>query len=223
MAWTLIAHTKVAGLGGTPITTPAIDTTGADLLVIGISQESNGPTSIAAISDSKGNTWTSGTVHAVLNGVQTVIEWVPTPTVGTGHTFTLTKVDNNFAGALEVQAWSGSATSPFGGQNGATVSGATSLATGSVSPGVAGSLIVAVLGSNNVSSIAIDTGFTISDTNAFAGGSNYAGSLAYLAPDTAPVNPTWTWTSSAASSASIVVFKPPGGGGSATPFLVNWP
>ena len=57
MAWSLITSTSQGALGGADITTSAINTTGADLIVIGLSVGS-GTFSTASVSDNYGNTWT---------------------------------------------------------------------------------------------------------------------------------------------------------------------
>jgi hypothetical protein len=54
-----------------------------------------------------------------------------------------------------------------------------------------------------VATYLIDTGFTISDSGNATGGSGVGGALAYLiAPNTTPVEPTWT-VAAGGSTASL--------------------
>ena len=80
-----MAHAKQAGQGATPdnaIPTPAIDTTGADLLVAVCDQYSQN----LGLSDNKGNTWTLG-VQAPAGNVSAFLFYCQGGTVGPGHTF----------------------------------------------------------------------------------------------------------------------------------------
>jgi hypothetical protein len=102
LANTVLAMTTNGG------TTPAIDTTGCNLIVVAVGIDYNGS---GVLSDSKGNTWT----HLALNygattmGVQ--LHYVVAPTVGSGHTFSLNA--SGHTGSLCVAAFRGADASPF--------------------------------------------------------------------------------------------------------------
>jgi hypothetical protein len=210
MAYSLIAHTKESGVN--TFTTPAIDTTGANLLVVFVVRHYGfSPT----FSDSKGNSWTKLSDNATTGGTGAFF-YCFNPTVGSGHTFTLTGTSY---GDIAVQAWSGAVSSPFDVEHVSNTTG-TSLATGSVSPNVDGELIVAGLSINVTNTYNIDSSFTISDQIPFSSGSYYGIAAAYLVQTTkGAVNPTWSWTNSAAAAAAIACFKPSSGTSGGSPFI----
>ena len=198
MAWALVANT---GAGGSPngVTTSGIVTTGANLIVINLSWY-NGVTPGGALTDSLGNTWT-GLAAQVGSGtgpnpnfLTNQLLYCVNPTVGVGHTFSYN--GTSMYPSIQVQAWSGAASVPFDVQNGALSNAVVALNTGSVTPGVNGELIVAGLSSDGgTTSVAINSGFTVSNTNLFVAGSSEIGSMAYLVQGTAAaVNPQWTLT-----------------------------
>jgi hypothetical protein len=128
-------------------------------------------------------------------------------TVGTGHTFTVS--GTSLFQSLIASAFSGVATaSPFDVENGAGSAGATSIATGSVTPSQANSLIVTTVGSL-WSSHSIDSGFTEIADVAYSAGNHFSIAAAYLVQSAASaVNPTWSGPTSEDSAARIAVFKP---------------
>lgn len=200
MAIALVSSvTLAAGSGGT---TAAIDTTGATLLVLSVASYSANP--VSGISDSKGNTWTALTARTQLN-VRHQFYFALAPTVGTGHTFTVSAGAFVAIGA-RVLAFSG--VTRLQNERGAT--GTTSpLSTGSSTPLVNGALILTALGSETAATDSIATaGFTLVGTVGFAGGSNMQESSGYLIQSTAAaINPQWSWTGShAAAVASLAVF-----------------
>ena len=81
MAINLVASTTLAGTNGG--TSSAVDTTGANLLVLSAAYFST-----ITVSDSKGNTWVPLTVRG--SGPIHQLFFVASPVVGTGHTFTVT-------------------------------------------------------------------------------------------------------------------------------------
>src|SRR3990167_1389615 len=86
MAIAPVANTVKSSTNTNAITTDAIDTTGATLLVLGIaSYAAVGP---GTISDSKSNTWVATGVSQAISGATRVdVYYVKSPTVGSGHTF----------------------------------------------------------------------------------------------------------------------------------------
>src|SRR5262245_31953689 len=114
MAFARIAGAKAGSADGHSVTTGAIDTTGATLLILVVGQES--AVADCAISDSKGNTWNALT-EQVEGAGRGAIYWSRPTSVGSGHTFTAEQT-NSFP-AICVEAWSGAHASPFDQQNGA--------------------------------------------------------------------------------------------------------
>src|SRR5271163_3787727 len=117
----------------------AINTTGANLLVMSTVQNGSGG---MTVSDSKGNTWVALTPQSQFSSDEACIFYVVNPTVGTGHTF-----QSNFpnsatsSGGLIVTAWSGAdTTSPFDVQNGTGYFSSTAQP-GSVSPNANNELV----------------------------------------------------------------------------------
>lgn len=211
MAFSLVAHTK--GAQGSSTTTPAIDTTGANLIVVSI-----GTFGGFALSDSKSNTWTQLTTRTG-GSFATKIYYCLTPTVGSGHTFTLS---SGFP-TVCVTAWSGAATSSvFDVENGAGSTAVTSIVTGSVTPANANSLVIASIGAADSSTgpVAISGGFTISDQGFGNTGVTESGAQAYLIQTSAAAaNPTWSGFSSSDAGAAIAVFKAAAGGAT---FIPGW-
>lgn len=206
MAIALVAHT-FANNGTTPVTTPAINTTGANLIVIGVAWENTTP----AISDNQSNTYTlvasqnSGTGLGACS-----LYYCSSPITSASHTFTST---NGTDPTIFVQAFSGAATSsPLDRHNSANTSGST-IQPGSVTPSVANELLVAVAQASSGGGQTLNSvsgGFTITDSGS-GGPSSFASGLAYLIQTSAgTANPTFTF--SAANtwlSAVIATFKPP--------------
>lgn len=204
MAWSLKAHAVANGAGSATATTGAIDTTGADLLIIGISRYFGA--SGVSLTDSKSNTWHALTVHSASSDVSNLLYYAWNPTVGSGHTF-------SFSGSaiyvtLCVAAFSGSQTSsdPFDAQNGGNTASGSTLQPGSV--GTNGELVVTSWGKGGGSGTdTINLSFSISDQAAYSNGNWYGGDLAWLAA-TGAVNPTWTLGSGTADlAASVASFK----------------
>ena len=221
MAYTLIAHGNVAGANSG--TTSALDTTGADFLVIHLQQSKTA--SEATISDSKGNTWNQLTLQSCASGdVMSRLYYAKNVTVGSGHTFSFS--GTSVFGSIEVQAWSGShLTAPFDVENGAVDGSPASRSTGSVTPSQDNSLLVAGLasGGGDNSGTTIDLGFTVSDVSVYSAGVNFGGAIAYLVETiSAAKNPTWTFNFDF-GAANIAVFKPAGGAVVATgPAPLGW-
>jgi len=187
MAITLIASVTMAGTddGGT---STAIDTTGATLLVMSVSLWT-----AHAVSDSKGNTWVPLT-ERVSTQLRHRLYYCLTPTVGTGHTFTLTGA--NFYPSMFVYAFAGVASYQV--ESGAIAASGASLASGSLTPSTAGALVVTgVCGFNAASTDTVTpSGFAVT-TITGVGGTNLHGSAAWLIQATAAaIDPTWAFTPS---------------------------
>lgn len=215
MAIALVAST-VKGTAINGGTTDAIDTTGANLIVLAINQYSN--VSVTA-SDSKGNTWTALTARKSAGGFGTTLYYCASPSVGTGHTFTVSGT-----GAypnIGVIAVSGAAASPFDLEEGVSAgTTSTSHQPGSLTPSEDNCLVISS-NSNGGTSLSINSSFTASTVNN-TGGSYVGGGIAYKIQTTAGAeNPTWSWTTSTVRASAIASFKAAAGGSSAALLLAN--
>lgn len=207
MAFALVNSVHAKGLNTT--TSAAIDTTGANLLVVALSRQ---PFTSPTLTDSKGNTWTAApnTASNVLG--QTRFWFCINPTVGTGHTFTFT--GSTIAINFTVMAFSGADTgeSSYTAHSNATASNASTLQPGSITPPDDNSLVLAVMGGEGTTGVTVDSGLTELTDDAFSSGNYYALDVAYKIQTTAAaINPTFS--SDKINSASIISFKAAAGGG----------
>lgn len=193
-----------AAAGGTQhggVTTGAIDTSGADILVMAVSCDAGvSPT----VSDSKSNVWSPLTLRTS-SFVRVRLWYVTAPSVGSGHTFTVDALSDSFS-SIAVAAFSG--VTSFESENGATASGIELIQPGSVTPNFDDALVVAAIGVNGIDSpYAISDGFTISNQVAFDTGTHYGVALGYvIQPAAAAINPMWAWQESLEAAAAIAAF-----------------
>lgn len=179
--------------------TPAIDTTGATLLVAYLVGSG-----AATLVDSKGNTWLlAGSTS--MNGSQGHLYYaIGSLNVGSGHT---AQPDSGSVTAIVFAAFGGP-TAPVFDQFLGTANGSSPLNTGSLTPSEDGCLVIAGANCDPSGSYSIDDGFTILQSNAGAGGTAYSNSMAYKVQTTAAAeNPEWT-TGSTTNRAVIAAFKP---------------
>jgi len=203
MTISLVAHTVKA----LPTTgnTVAIDTTGADLIVLAQAQWAG--VGIAAVSDSKGNVWTHLTPRsASANYVQ--LHWCRPTSVGAGHIFTLAG-PGTFYGALAVAAFRGATVVPFDVEAGAfSQIGGTSFSPGPITPTQNNDLVITAVSNGGGSGATIDSGFIVTDVLNWGSNVNEPVGLAYLLQSNAgPVAPTWSWTGSGQVASVIAAFK----------------
>jgi hypothetical protein len=211
VAYSRLAHNK--GSGATSATTTAIDSTGANLIVIWVAWYFNLET--FTLSDSASNTWTSLTKVSNSNGGRGQFFYCYNPTTSATHTVTASS-GNNLYFAVCVAAYSGSTASPFDVENGASGTAST-LATGNITPGFDNELVVAggMTGDGGHTIDSINGGFTILDNVAAVGSATTGGALADLIQTTATTaGPTWTFSAAGTYNvAAIASFKAAAGGG----------
>lgn len=194
--WTIISSASAAARSGT-VTTGAINTTGADLIIVGINSFE---AAVTPISDSAGNTWVN-----VISDISTdpavgvYLYYCENPTTSASHTFS-TSNDNGF-GALSVVAVSGSAapgtvydTSNFFIQPNANA-GTTTEQPGSISPASNNELLVlfsAIYNNSPAPSLSVDNSFA--EQTAIASTSNNFGMSAWtlVQNPAASIDPTVT-------------------------------
>jgi len=199
---TLVSQTTRTGTtsGGN---STAINTTGADLLVVAASWFA-GTTANITITDSAGNTWVELTKQTHANNQAVRIFYVENPVTSASHTITVSGA-GTFAPAW-FAAFSGSfAGSPL--QNGATVSAATTLQTGAVAPSVAALVIAAAVGASSPSSL--PSGYSLGFVQAFVAGTSVPLAVGYKIQDTAvSENPQFAWSGNSFAAAVIAAFEP---------------
>ncbi len=212
MSYALVSNVQAAGAN--TFTSGAIDTSGASLIVVAITE--SGANSVT-LSDSKGNTWFRLTQRDLITGSsQLCLAYAKNPTVGSGHTFTAT--GSSFFAVLSVAAFSGAdLTSPFDqeGVGGGGAGSSTGQQSGSVTPSADNELIISAAAWSTSITVTSVTGMTLIGQTDFAGGTNYGGGIAYAVQTTATtVNPAWNWTGGAvASNFDTATFKVAAGGG----------
>jgi len=189
------ADGNYGGGGNSPAstTTGAVDTTGADFLVVE-AQWYPGITSDVVLSDSKGNTWTPLTKRTIGNLAHRMWWCAPT-SVGSGHTFTVAATETY--ASLGAMALSGAHASPFGAESGATFSSDPTVQPGSLTPAEDNCLVIAATGAAGglalLTDVTADGGFTDRPVLP-TGGVNTGGAIAYLIQTSAAAaNPTLTY------------------------------
>lgn len=228
MSFSVVAHVSVQAVG--QLTTAAINTTGADLIVFCINVFT-GDTNPPAITDSAGNAWGTAAVTNTFTGRQSgYIYFKQSPTTSASHTFGTTAGGGNTSGTCAILAVSGSATTPLDQTNSNTYGpGTTSEPTGSVNPVQNSELVVGYWGIDDPagSTFAV-SGYTIDEHLDVVVGSIFGGVLAHNIQTTATVtNPTLTRSAINASRgdvALVATFKAAGGtpAGSQNPYT-PWP
>lgn len=217
MSIALVAHTSAGDpTGSSGVTTGAIDTTGADFLIVAASVSSSSST----VSDNKSNTWHGLTAQAGLFGGYVRLLYAYNATVGSGHTFACT--DNG--ASICVAVFSGADTSsPFVGENGAGFGAPVN--TGSVTISTNGCLVVTMgaVYDGSGAHATVDANFSLLDFVNGSGGVHWDGTLAYEIQATA-TNRSATWTpSNDRVAAAIAAFLPSGGGGGGDqPMMRRW-
>jgi hypothetical protein len=195
----------ISGTSNT-VTTGAIDTTGASLIVLVCSAFG-----ALAPADSQGNTWTGLTNQVCISSLINVrIYYCLSPTTSATHTFSNT--GSATYPSINVQAWSGYGA--FDTENGASnINGPDAFQGGSVTPGQNNSLVISAIGSgSNATNVpSINQSFTITTYSTFNGTGEPSG-LAYLEQGTAAaVNPQWTWVGANNAAVMSAVFAPVSG------------
>jgi hypothetical protein len=214
MAWALLTHTAALG-NSTTVTTSAINTTGAALIVV-VYEGSYNLNSPFIVTDSASNTnWFSS--QPARSGVTVYGEsifFIPNPTTNASHTFSVTGPANTFPG-LAVACFSG----VWGGAEKVTsqyTPTTTTVLPGSITPTANNALLVTGYSNNGgTGTNTINASFTVADTLPNAGNAGPV-ALAYLIQTSAAAaNPTWTTTgSNINATATMVSFLLGGAGGS---------
>jgi hypothetical protein len=203
---TLVAevHTGRATTSTNGGTSAAIDTTGATLIVISVSWASNPIT----LSDSKGNTWTALT-QRTFSFDRHQLFYRLTPTVGAGHTFSVT--GTSIVAGWHVYAFAGVAS--YQTESGASAGSGNSLACGAVTPTLNGALLVTGLCSAPTAAetdAAGPEGTWVRTQISYVASNQIQASAAYSFQGVAAaINPTWTMSGTPANvCVGAAVFLP---------------
>lgn len=203
MAYSLINHTAKEGSSVT-VTTNAIDTTGATLIVVVLA---TGAQALVSITDTGNNLWYYND-HFQQSTQDIAFAFCVNPVTNASHTFTLTQAFPSVA----VLVFSGNAA----GSEKTTASGAnsTTVTPGSITPAEDDALLIAGFCGGAATTQSISGGFTISDQIGGSSGQRVAAAYLIQTSKTA-ANPTWTNSASANISAMLGSFplQTSGGGG----------
>lgn len=201
MTWSKIASTKYNNHdnGGT---TPAIDTSTANLIVVTVRWYT--PAAEPVFSDSKGNTWIAKTLRTQTVGSMRKYYCI-TPTVGTGHTFSLTgtgNVPDCHVLALRTDS-AGSISYDVGKEAGTSQSSGTSIQPGSLTPSANNAVMVIGCESGGTAPT-IDSSFAREEVDAYVAPSQFGGLIAWKEKATAGAeNPTINWSTNVNGDASV--------------------
>jgi hypothetical protein len=195
--------------GGSAVTTASVNTTSCVsncLIVVGVAYY--GINAAPTISDSAGNTYACLTERNITSGA-TRLCYKQNATVSATHTFSATGT-GSYA-SIAVQAWSGGRTlNTVDVQNGSNTAGATSLATGTITPSEANTLVVTVVNNwtDTGTSRTIGDSYTITNQVGYSLSQHFPIALAWKVQTTAvATNPTWSWSGSQPANAAIASFR----------------
>lgn len=195
------------GWGVETATSPAIDSSGSNLLLVQIAL---GAAAYTATSDSKTNPYTNTTKYggtSSFHGWHAYCAEADIVAVGSSHTAT------NALGYQRIGliAVSGAAAAPFYQESGNDAASSTSIQPGSITPSEDGCLLVSTLNGYGGGVITPPSGWTV------VGNETGGAAVAYLIQSTAAaVNPTWATASATHLVATMTVWKPAAGGGDTT-------
>lgn len=221
MAISLVASAWKGSTDNQNVTTDAIDTSGANLLVHVVPwyNQAVEPT----ISDSKSNTWTQLTyAHETTCAVR--IYYCLSPSVGSGHTFSaLHTSGGDEYPDLHVMAFSGVDSYESQDRKDNIGGGAVKCTTG-LTPINDGSLLIAgmCVYLSNSSAPTIDSSFTIMNSHVNNGHYFTTGSAYQIQTTATARNPTWTPSAAQTDGCAVMAcFKASAGGGGSSIKTIN--
>ncbi len=203
------SKTQASADGSTLTTSPGVDTTGADGIVLCVSCFTSSV--VTGVTDNKGpNTYTPLTGKDADSGSSRIrMFYCAAPNVGSGHTWTT--VGGAFMAIVVIALSSTSAGAFYDGVESVNGSG-TPGGPGSITPTEDDCIVVAALAySSTATPYTIDGGFTIVGQLPLGPGMNFGVGLAYLIQTAAAAaNPTWSGSATFAANA-IAAFRSGGG------------
>jgi hypothetical protein len=192
--------------GGTALTSPGINTTGANLLIVVVTVDNGG--AYLAIYDTiagHSNTYTFAKSQAAAGTATTYTYYCANPTyVGSGHVFNVS-VANGYE-SIYAAAYSGAASSPLDAvTNSATNNANATIQPGSMTPTCTNELVITGMFTEGGATPTI-SGATVRQARS-SGGANWGGGLAdSIQTAIVAINPTWT-VASGHNAATIVAFQ----------------
>ncbi len=206
--YALIASDKAAASSPySTVTTPGVNTTGANLIVLGVTTY-RGAGVTSTPTDSKGNSYVLVANYTDgAGGAQLAIFYCYAPTVGASHTISYPTVASSFP-TIIMKAYSGASSSPldqFTGFGNTGYTGASTIQPGSVTPSTNGQLVFTCISAwLATSSPTINSGFT---TPIFQQ-SNAAQTYSTAASDlfqsiAAAINGTWSFNPNSGSGSGV--------------------
>jgi hypothetical protein len=203
--WTFISRSSVAGSNGG--TTTSINTSTANLIVAEVA--SYYPSAEPTFSDNKGNTWILLTRHFDSSLISSNrIYYCINPTVGSGHTFTLSGA-SSFSN-MNVMAFNNTITPTYHAENGSSdIGNLNYIHTGAVTNSLANALVIVGFSALNsgVPPITIDSGIIQVDSF-YNGGFYISGTGGYkILSSITTINPRFDWNNQTYVSTSIALFQ----------------
>ncbi len=209
MAISLLDH-KIAQGNTLTATTASFDSSGATLIVIGISSFQSNP---AAASDNKGNTWSPLTAQSLSASCHMRLYYCVNPTVGSGHTFTASHASACYP-TVGVRAYtSGGVFDLESGTDNSGGGASTTLVLGtSFTPSVNNCVAVSGCAWGDVTSAGTSTYFTNMDQMPLVSAQSFGLIMGDVVQTTASAisggaNALWGWTSSVIAGTRIASFK----------------
>lgn len=230
MAITLVSGFPItaASANSNDVTTGTINSTGATLLVLLVSDYNGGGAVVAGDISETGataNTWAPLTNQLSGGGLglNFKIFYVNNPNTNASHTFKVTKTGGY--PVIHVYAFAGTdTTTAFDSQEaGSGTAGATTIKPGSVTPSGNGFLLITGFADNTTLTATIDSSFNTPTRTNSGGGTNVGIATSYyIQPTAGAVDLTWTSSASTEMASRVAVFKAgAGGGGGATTTTVR--
>lgn len=221
-AITVVASNCIGGGGVNSVTSPAINGTGGNSIVV---FSSTLTTKQTVISDSLGNIYTPGTGTDDINGHA---QFFTSAGATVSGSFTIT---STISGGFPAFCWfvlgNTNTASLVDQVNGNLNNGGNSLSPGMVLPLENNEIVITGICFNALNTMAIDSGFSSPVEANYTGGISFGSAASYLIQTTATsVMPTWTWPLITSASSRIVTLKfsappPPSTAGKMTLLMVG--
>jgi hypothetical protein len=186
---TLLSHAQAIA-NATSVTTGAISTTGASLIVVAVQFYS--ASSTPSLTDSAGNTWTLINVGSGGFAVQyNALFYCASPATSGSHTFTATASIGFAQPGICVTAWNNTAASPLVGASSDSTASFSTTQPGSITP-PSGRCLFVTGAAQGAGTLNTPTGFTQSDQGTTVSGWSYQ--TCYLVEGGSAIaqNPTFT-------------------------------
>lgn len=213
--YTIVGTPNCEAGGINSVTTTAVNSTGADGLILSVAWYPGGTT--PTLTDTGSNSFTGLTARN--NGNLTTRLFYDVGGLTTNASHTITATGSGAAPSVCYVFVSGSG--EFGLESGSSGS-ASSGAPGSLTPACNDNLVISGLGTEgNSGAMTPDSSPTGSDYIGFSSGNNEGGGIGWWIQTTAAaLNPTWSWGTSVSYGVTLATFPPSGGcaaGGAAPP------